>query len=77
MLAHACEQDRVLLTRNARDFAKLHEAVPDHPGILVVCQDGDAKRDMSYPDIVRAIANLERSKAHIPRSFHVLNTYRW
>jgi len=62
-LTHAISDTRVLLTKNYRDFEYLHNlivvAVGHHPGILVVRQDNDPKRDLTPGGIVRALAKLE------------------
>lgn len=76
-LAYARASNRVLLTFNARDFAELHDQQPDHPGILAVYQDNDPSKDMSYGDIVAAIANLERASVAIRGEFWVLNVFQW
>ncbi len=56
--AHARAEGRILLTYNAADFLSLHRQRPEHPGLFVVYQDNDPRRDMSYEAICRAIANL-------------------
>lgn len=76
-LFHAKSDHRVFLTFNAHDFKSLHNQNPDHPGILVVHQDNHPSKDMSYADIVAAIANLERTGVEIAGGFWVLNAYRW
>jgi len=75
--AHAKATRRIILTYNPRDFKTLHDADPNHPGILVVYQDNDPTKDMSYADVVRAIANLEGSVPALAGGFWVLNAYRW
>jgi len=76
-LTHAEIAGRTLLTLNARDFKELHDRNPVHAGILAVYQDNDPARDMSYRDIVQAIANLESTGMPIANAFWVLNAYRW
>jgi hypothetical protein len=75
--AHAQAAGRAILTLNARDFEALHDKDAGHAGILVVYQDNDPSKDMRYADIVRAIANLERSTPRVSGGFLVLNRYRW
>jgi len=75
--AHARTNGRVILTKNVRDFEILHNQHPDHPGILVVYQDNDPARDMSYSEIIQAIANLESAGVAIVGGFWPLNAYRW
>jgi predicted nuclease of predicted toxin-antitoxin system len=74
----------ILLTKNCSDFVELHEYClvvgSNHPGVVGVYMDNDAERDMSYQDIVRALAHLEQTLAREGRSldnnFHVLNHWR-
>jgi len=75
--AHAKAAERAILTFNPRDFKELHDHDPDHFGILVMYQDNDPTRDMSYRQIVQAIANLESTGVTIARGFWSLNRYRW
>lgn len=74
---HARATGRVILTLNARDFEVLHDRGPGHAGIFAVYQDNNPAKDMSYRDIVQAIANLESIGAPIAGAFWVLNAYRW
>src|SRR5438128_2261958 len=70
---HAVRTDFVMLTRDYEDFLELHdltEAVHgDHPGILAVRSDNDARRDMKDRDIVRAIGNVERAGVPVANEF--------
>ena len=79
-LTHAIKDACVLLTKNYRDFEQLHNLVAaaqgHHPGILVVRQDNDPKRDLSPRGIVRAITKLEAAGIPIPDSYHILNQWR-
>ena len=79
-LKHAITSARVFVTKNYRDFEYLHDllmaAQGHHPGIFVVRQDNDPKRDLTPHGIVRAIANLEASNVPIPDGYHVLNHWR-
>jgi hypothetical protein len=75
--AHARTQGRVVLTYNAMDFLALHRQAPDHPGILVVYQDNDPSKDMTYAEIGRAIANLVALGEPVAGGFWVLNRFRW
>lgn len=77
VLNFARSQQRVLLTRNCDDFSRLHEANPNHSGILAVYQDADLKKAMNYAAIVRAIANLESTGLPLSGQFIVLNQYNW
>jgi len=74
---YACSGNRVLLTKNPRDFLELQRQSTSHAGILAVYLDNDPKRDMSQREIVRAIANLEATGAVLGGGFWSLNNYRW
>lgn len=75
--AHAQATKRAILTKNPVDFKLLHHQSANHAGILAVYQDNDPTRDMSYADIVRAIANLEQIGVSIGGGFWSLNGYQW
>ncbi len=72
-----------MLTKNPQDFLDLHDAWRaaghDHPGIFLVYQDNDVSRDMSDPDIVRAVANVEdvHGGGGIANEVFSLNQYQW
>jgi predicted nuclease of predicted toxin-antitoxin system len=68
VLAHAKQQGRLVITRNCDDFAALHRASSEPPGVLAVYQH-DTASDMSDADIVQAIANLERVSAETEWQF--------
>lgn len=70
-------QQRVLLTRNCDDFLAIHEAKPQHFGVLAVYQDADPMKNMSYGAIVKAIANLQSTGLSLQGQFIVLNQYSW
>lgn len=74
---YAISTSQIILTYNAGDFLALHRQHPTHPGILAVYQDNDITRDMTYDDIVRAIANLTKSNVEIAGGFWILNAYQW
>ncbi len=77
VLDYARQQERVLLTRNCADFQELHQANPEHPGILAVFQNSDLARNMSYQAIVQAIANLEAADYTIENQFVILNQWNY
>ena len=77
VLSFAHSQQRILLTRNCDDFLILHEANPNHSGILAIYQDADRTKAMNYTAIVRAIANLESTGLLLSGQFIVLNQYNW
>ena len=73
----AVREQRLILTRNYLDFQELHETIPEHPGILVVCQDDDLFKDMSFKEIVKSIANLEAAKIPLANQFISLNHWNY
>lgn len=77
VLAHARHESRLVLTRNCGDFQALHRSGPPHPGILGVFQYNNPEKDMSYADIVQAIANLTTSGWIFAGEFVVLNQWHF
>lgn len=75
--AHARDTGQLILTYNPADFEALHRQQPDHAGILAVYQDNNPSRDMTYSDVVRAIANLQQMGVIFAGGFWVLNAYQW
>ena len=61
VLAYAKRTERVLLTRNGKDFLLLHQADNKHSGILIEHQDADPAKNMTYPQIAAAIGKIEAS----------------
>lgn len=78
---YATVQNRIIITYNCDDFIQLHEmqiaANLHHAGILLVHRSGDRNKNMSYSQIVSAIANLESSGVALPDSVHSLVQYNW
>jgi predicted nuclease of predicted toxin-antitoxin system len=83
-LARAVHDNRVLLTKNYRDFEELHDLVMacggHHPGILIVREDNDIRRDMRPRQIVSALHRLEENASlggdPVTDHCHVLSDYR-
>jgi len=76
-MAFAVSQNFILLTKDPDDFAALQASYPVHPGILVIYQDNDPRRDMTYADIVRSIANLEAAGINLGNCVTSLNQWRY
>jgi hypothetical protein len=74
ILAHAKAEDRVLLTKNAKDFVALHKASTDHPGIMVHYPE----RGAALPSVVvvTAINLVEVSGIPVAGNLIVLNQFR-
>lgn len=77
VLDYARQNNRVLLTHNCRDFQALHQANPNHPGILAVYRDGDFSKNMSRKAIVVALANLEAASFPLANQFICLNQWNY
>src|SRR5438128_8778863 len=79
-LAYAIGEDRVLISRNYKDFEYLHVLVMacggHHPGILLVRRDNDPRRNLGPADIVRALAKLQASGAAIADHCQPLNPWK-
>lgn len=75
VLERARKESRVLLTKNCTDFREIHEATPDHQGILLVFQEPGSI--MSSDDITNAIGNLEKSGAPIAGQCQSLNSWQY
>ncbi len=79
-LRHAVRHQRIVLTRNYRDFENLHDLILEtrghHPGILLIRKDNDPKRDMKGTDIVRAIQKLVAAGVDLSDQCVVLNHWR-
>jgi predicted nuclease of predicted toxin-antitoxin system len=79
-LAHAIGEGRVCLTMDYTDYENLHNLVlvaqGHHPGILVVRQENNPKRDLGPRTIVRAINKLEAAGVPIADQCIVLNHWR-
>ena len=77
VLDYAKREGRLLLTRNCDDFQNLHQANPNHPGILAVYQHPDSSKCLSYSTVVKCIANLEQSSCSLANQFIPLNAWNY
>lgn len=75
--AYACQNQLIIVTKDAADFTELHEQNNQHQGILVVREEHDYTKNMSYVDIVRAIENLISAQVPLQGQFYVLNHWQW
>jgi hypothetical protein len=79
-LQYATDRILVLLTANAKDFIALHEAWQqqdwEHPGMLIVYRENNPIRDMTFPQIARAVSWLEQSGVPVLNTYHNLNFWR-
>lgn len=72
---YAKANNRVLLTYNCDDFEALHEANPTHSGILAIYRGSNRSKNMSFKDIVKAIANIETTEISLNNQFISLNQW--
>ncbi|MBD2143884.1 DUF5615 family PIN-like protein [Sphaerospermopsis sp. FACHB-1194] len=77
VLDYARQQERVLLTRNCNEFHTLHQANSLHPGILAIYQNADGSKNMSYQNIVKAIANIQIANFTLANQFVILNQWNY
>ena len=79
-LAYAAAHGDVLLTHNPKDFDMLHKSWQTqgrtHSGIFLIYQDNNVRKDMTSPDIVRAIGNLLTSGLSIVNEVYILNQWQ-
>jgi len=77
VLKYGTDNNRVVLTRNCRDFKALHLTGINHSGIFAVYREANVLKSMSFPGIVKAIGNIEASKIKIANQFIVLNHWNY
>ncbi len=77
VLDYARQTKRNVFTFNCDDFQALHDANPNHPGILVVYHNYDFSKDMSFFAIVKALANLEAANVPLANQFISLNSWNY
>ncbi|MBI1923075.1 DUF5615 family PIN-like protein [Candidatus Poribacteria bacterium] len=69
-LEYAATHGYVLFTHNPPDFRRLHRDWQaqgrTHAGIFLIYRDNNMRKDMTHPDIVRAIVN----------EIHILNQWQ-
>ncbi len=75
LLSAAQSDRRIVLTLNYRHFRELHDSGAEHSGITVVCRDSNRAKNMTWAEIVRAIANVEASGVEPAGEFIVLNAW--
>ena len=77
ILEYAHRNNRIVLTRNCRDFKALHDADVNHSGIFAVYQEANPLKKMNRKDIVRAISNLENAQIPLKNQFISLNHWNY
>lgn len=78
---HAIAEDRIVVTHNCADFQKLSEEwLADgkhHPGIFLVYLYNNPKRDLSFDETVKAIANFESTGVETDDQTITINQYHY
>ena len=78
-LIHCITNRRIVISRDHGDFELLHVLVRasggQHPGILVIRED-NSRRDMTPPQIARAIGKLVAAAAPTTNEYIILNQWR-
>ncbi len=77
VLDYARRENRIMVTKNCKDFVDLHQDNPNHPGILLIYENKDYSKNQSRNDIVRAIANLEAEKISLANQLIALNQWNY
>ncbi len=77
VLNYATKNNRIVLTRNCQDFEALHLAGTKHSGIFGVYREANVLKNMSFPAIVKAIANIEASGILLVNQFIILNHWNY
>jgi hypothetical protein len=81
VFAAAIADNRIVLTNNCKDFVELHEERmrqnQPHPGLFFVFLQNNPNGDMSYDEIVKAIANLEATPLQLISNCHTMNSYNY
>lgn len=74
---YARQNSRTILTYNCNDFETIHLNEPEHSGILAVYRDYKFSKNMSFQNIVKAIANLEATSILLENQFITLNQWNY
>jgi predicted nuclease of predicted toxin-antitoxin system len=77
ILSAAVFDNRAVLTYNCDDYRALHMANPNHCGIVAVYKYSERRKNLSDPEIIRALANLESSGWDITGQFVSLNQWNF
>lgn len=77
VLDFAIENNLLVLTTNCDDFVEEARRRSSHSGVLLVYQNEDTAKNMSYQQIVQAIRNLEASEVPLSNACHTLNRYNY
>lgn len=77
----AIADGRLVITINCVDFVELSATKAAkkeaHPGVLLVYRYNVPAKEMTYDDIIKAIANLETTGVPLASACHSLNAYKY
>jgi predicted nuclease of predicted toxin-antitoxin system len=80
LFAWAISQDRVVLSRDRKDYLNLHHLIMvaqgHHPGVLLIRFDANARHNMSERAIATAVGKLAASGIAVADQVHFLNHWR-
>jgi predicted nuclease of predicted toxin-antitoxin system len=77
VLNQARREGRVLLTQNCDEFRTRHREDRLHAGIFVIYKSGNASKDMSRADIVKALGNLDASRLDFTGELIEVNAWQY
>jgi predicted nuclease of predicted toxin-antitoxin system len=63
----ACDEQRIVLTRNRRDFLKLHQLFENHPGLVLCTADLDFRATAMRIDA--AVGSIGRTRGQVIRVY--------
>jgi predicted nuclease of predicted toxin-antitoxin system len=73
-------EERVFLTKNYVDFIPIHHLVVgcsgSHTGVLLVREEDDRRKNMSYKTIVTAVGKVEQAYPDLTNELITLNDWR-
>lgn len=58
-------------------FSKSHKKFKNHSGIIVIYQQNNPGKDMSYEKMVRALKNLEKLNLELKNNLYKLNDFNY
>lgn len=79
-LLRSVTDGRVFLSRNYKDFDPIHELIRgcsgNHTGIILIRQDSNPRKKMSFKAIVTAIGKVEQAYSDLANELITLNDWR-
>jgi Domain of unknown function (DUF5615) len=79
-LLRSLQDRRTILTKNYIDFEPLHKLIVGcggtHFGVVLIRNDHDQRKNMSFKTIVSALANVEQAYVNFKDELITLNDWR-